>query len=66
MLLVASFTVLFVHILNMLPYQISCCLTNVGDKAEALDWYSKGVAKLEDGIAMETNASGIYTSLYVM
>lgn len=30
----------------------------VGDRAEAIDWYSKGIAELERGIAMTVHTSG--------
>lgn len=43
------------HAFRMMSVQFS---VNIGDTAEALDWYSKGVTELEKGVAVEVRAEG--------
>ncbi len=35
-----------------------------GEKAEALDWYSKGVAELEKGVTLEIHVEGTICIIY--
>ena len=39
------------------PLTLHVCI-DIGDRAEAIDWYSKGIAELERGIAMTVCTSG--------
>lgn len=39
------------------PLTLHVCI-DIGDRAEAIDWYSKGIAELGRGIAMTVHTSG--------
>ena len=41
------------------------CTHHPGDKAEALDMYSRGVTELEKGINMDIRAKGTYTVVQI-
>lgn len=45
-------------------YSTNCfCICVLGHKDQAVDWYRKGIAELEKGIAIQVTGSGEFKSI---